>query len=106
MKTTLVLSVLLSIAAHITSAQAYWVIETNTRQKNFTIVRFYDQHHRLLYEERQQGVFFDPSKRKHKKRLNEMLSICLALDTVHSSSVRSVIQQKPGRRDRPVADLH
>ena len=82
MKTTLGLTLLLSMAVQMATAQVYWVIETNARQKNFTIIRFYNQHHELLYEERQQGVFFDPSRRKHKKKLNEMLSNFLAQDTL------------------------
>ena len=78
------LSFLLSILVHRTYAQAYWVIETNARQKNFTIVRFYNQQHELIYEERQLGVFLNPAKRRHKKVLDAMLNAYLMTDSFYS----------------------
>jgi hypothetical protein len=53
--------------------QPYWVIETNVDHRNFTIIKFYNAQHRLLYEEKHLGVYFDLSKEKHKKRLDLML---------------------------------
>jgi hypothetical protein len=54
-------------------AQPYWVIETNADHRNFTIIKFYNAEHRLLYEEKYLGVYFDLAKKQHKKRLDLML---------------------------------
>jgi hypothetical protein len=53
--------------------QPYWVIETNVHHRNFTIVKFYNAHHQLLYEEKYIGVYFNLSKKNHKRRLDLML---------------------------------
>lgn len=69
----LVFVVCVGISFYGVQAQPYWVIETNLRQRNFTIVKFFSADHRLLYEEKQMGVYFNPTKRRHKKRLDSML---------------------------------
>ena len=78
------LALILSMAFQISQAQAYWVVETNARQKNFTVVRFYNRDDQLIYEERHQGIFLNPSKRKHKRKLNSMLETYLKSDKFYS----------------------
>ncbi|WP_187262303.1 hypothetical protein [Pontibacter beigongshangensis] len=51
-----------------------WVVETNLNQKNYSVVRFYDQQGALLYEEKLQGVYLDVSKPKIRKILNRSLA--------------------------------
>jgi hypothetical protein len=63
----------LTISCYSDEAQPYWVIETNLHQKSFTIVKFYNDQHSLIYEQKQEGVYFDLSKKKHKRRLDSML---------------------------------
>ncbi|MFT2007890.1 hypothetical protein ACMA1I_04380 [Pontibacter sp. 13R65] len=50
-----------------------WVVETNLNQKNFSIVRFYNRHGNLIYEEKIQGVYLDVTKPKTKKLLDKSL---------------------------------
>lgn len=61
----------------ITSSNAqkatYWVVETNINQKNFTLVKFYDGVNTLLDEIKLNGVYLDISRRKHKKKLDDLL---------------------------------
>ena len=69
----LVFVVCLVIFYYGSQAQPYWVVETNLRLKNFTIVKFFSADHRLIYEEKQLGVYFNPTRKRHKKRLDSML---------------------------------
>ena len=85
---TIALVLLLTCALPMVHAQPYWVVETNVRQKNFAIVRFYDQHHNLLFEERQIGVFYNPTKRSHKRKLNKMLGNYLQSRSLSSGKSR------------------
>src|ERR1700741_572098 len=71
--TTFGVLVWLTISCHLSQAQPYWVIETNLHQKYFTIVKFYNGQHMLLHEQKQEGVYLDLSKKRHKRRLDLML---------------------------------
>ncbi|TXK52144.1 hypothetical protein FVR03_01610 [Pontibacter qinzhouensis] len=51
-----------------------WVVETNLTQKNYSIVRFYNQHGQQIYEEKLQGVYLDVTKAKTRKMLNKTLA--------------------------------
>jgi hypothetical protein len=51
----------------------YWVVESNTASKDFTVIRFYDSQHRLMYEEKLEGVYLNIKKRRHVKMLNHTL---------------------------------
>ena len=51
----------------------YWVIETNLKQQDYSIVRFYNASHQLIYEEQLDGIYLDARKRRTKKLLNETL---------------------------------
>jgi hypothetical protein len=53
----------------------YWVVESNTHSKDFTVIKFYDAQHRLMYEERLEGVCLNIKKRKHIKMLNNTLNM-------------------------------
>ncbi|HZI52202.1 MAG TPA: hypothetical protein VFD56_00755, partial [Chitinophagaceae bacterium] len=63
---------LLTSSGHSSQGQSYWVIETNRDQKDFTIIKFYDQQV-LIYEKKQVGIYFDLSKKRHVRRLDLML---------------------------------
>ena len=68
----------LTISGPSSQSQPYWVIETNRHQKDFTIIKFYNDQHVLIYERRQVGVYFDLSKKRHIRRLDLMSKIiCL-----------------------------
>jgi hypothetical protein len=56
-----------------TATESYWVIETNLLQRNYSIVRFYNTAHQLIYEEQLNGIYLDVRKRRTKKLLNETL---------------------------------
>jgi hypothetical protein len=53
----------------------YWVVESNTITKDFTIIKFYDSQHQLMYEEKMEGVYLNIKKRKHVKMLNNRLKM-------------------------------
>ena len=59
-----------SLAQTIIPAQNYWVVETNLKQRDYSVVRFYNPHHELVYEERLHGIYVNISRAKHVKRLN------------------------------------
>ena len=63
----------LTIAGHSSQSQPYWVIETNRHQRDFTIIKFYNDQHVLIYEKKQVGVYFDLAKKRHIRRLDLML---------------------------------
>lgn len=51
----------------------YWVVETNDRSRDHTLVQFYDLSDQLVYEERLTGVHLDVSRRKTRRLLNQTL---------------------------------
>lgn len=51
----------------------YWVVETNIQQKTYSIVRLYDADNRLVHEVRMEGIYFDVTRSRHRKLLNELL---------------------------------
>jgi hypothetical protein len=77
-KTILLLAFITSLLAT-ASAQdvkvipAYWVVETNVNQKNFSIVRMYDDQHNLIHEVRMEGIYLNVGKTKHRKMLDQLL---------------------------------
>lgn len=55
------------------ASENYWVIETNAVQRNYSIVRFYNTTHQIIYEERLEGIYLDATRRRTKKLLNKTL---------------------------------
>lgn len=73
--TALLLGFVMSTKAQsLPSDEGNWVVETNLNQKNYSIVRFYDQQGNLLYEEKLQGVYLDISRPKTRRILNKSLA--------------------------------
>ncbi|WP_224999530.1 hypothetical protein [Cesiribacter sp. SM1] len=73
---TLLLATVPTISAQTsTGGEAYWVVETNLNQKNYSIVKFYNSEHALIYEERIEGLYLNTEKRKHRKYLDRSLKI-------------------------------
>lgn len=85
----------LTISGHSSQSQPYWVIETNIHQKDFTIVKFYNDQHVLIYEKKQVGIYFDLAKKKHVRRLNLMLQNYLSSGSPMS---KKETRRKAGRR--------
>ena len=77
-----------SLAQQEPITQNYWVVETNLKQRDYSIVRFYNQNHQLIYEEKLNGKYLNISRPRHVKRLN------LALSAVSEKSFAAVNQQK------------
>ncbi|MDB5264016.1 MAG: hypothetical protein JWQ14_3299 [Adhaeribacter sp.] len=76
-----------SFAQTMLPGQNYWVVETNLKQRDYTLVRFYNQNNELLYEERLTGKYLDISRPRYVKRLN------LALRQVTRNAVAAVNQK-------------
>lgn len=51
----------------------YWVVETNTQDKNYSVVRFYDNNNLLVHEVTMDHVRIDVTKPKHQRKLNQLL---------------------------------
>jgi hypothetical protein len=56
-----------------TTPPGYWVVETNDRTRDHSVVQFYDPADQLVYEERLEGVHLDVSRRKNRRLLNRTL---------------------------------
>jgi hypothetical protein len=55
-------------------APAYWIVETNEKTKDYTIVRFYSGCNELFYEEKLDGVYLKFERKKVQRQLNEALA--------------------------------
>ncbi len=73
----LITAVLLLMATGIKAQQwsspLYWVVETNTFYRGYSIVRFYDHKNILVHEVKIHGVNIDIRIPKHKRKLDELL---------------------------------
>ena len=59
-----------TFAQAVLPAQNYWVVETNLKQRDYSLIRFYNQRNELVYEEHLAGIYLNISRPKHVKRLN------------------------------------
>ena len=85
----------LIISGNSSQAQPYWVIETNVHQKDFTIIKFYNDQHVIIYEKKQVGVYFDLSKKRYVRRLDLMLQNYLSSGSPIS---KKEVRRKGSRR--------
>ncbi len=69
----LLLAYALTPAPAQTTPPGYWVVETNDRTRDHTLVQFYDLSDQLVYEERLEGVHLDVARRKTRRLLNQTL---------------------------------
>ena len=79
---TLIIAILLCMADAVAQApesyrtgmdSLYWVVETNLRDRSFSIVRIYNTKNTKVYEVRLQGEYIDISNPKHRKKLDLIL---------------------------------
>jgi predicted secreted protein len=70
---SLMLLITAALQAQIKESPTYWVVETNVNQKDFSIVRLYDRSNKLVHEVKMDGVYFDVTRAKHRKMLNQLL---------------------------------
>jgi hypothetical protein len=73
MKAKFMAAVMVSALALPTTAQNYWVIETNPRQARETIVKIYDLQNQLVHEETLRGKILDARFRSDRKLLDRKL---------------------------------
>ncbi|MEJ8800458.1 hypothetical protein [Pontibacter sp. H249] len=69
--------------------EPYWVTETNAKLKNYTIVRFYNTQHQLVYEERLDGVHLDATRKRTKRMLSKALQGVMQNNILASQYFRS-----------------
>jgi len=62
-----------AVAQHATTSPVYWVVETNPKHTDYSIVRFYDARHALVHEVTVDGVYINIKKPKYKKKLDALL---------------------------------
>ncbi|HEY9047474.1 MAG TPA: hypothetical protein VIN08_16325 [Ohtaekwangia sp.] len=79
-KTTLLAAVLFVVVQAAVSVQSfgqeksiYWVVETNAVNKQYSIVRFYDQSNQLMHEVKLDNIYIDIRKPKYQRKLNQLL---------------------------------
>jgi hypothetical protein len=76
MKTLMMVLVLLLCYGAEASAQTnnvFWVVETNVRHPNYTIVHFYNSRNVKVHEVRLQGVYLDITNPKHRRKLDVLM---------------------------------
>lgn len=79
--------------APIVAKSGYWTLETNPKQQDYTIIRFHNDDHSVLYEERLNGVCLNPMKNMAThRRMARMLGT--ALDQVQRTQSNSVVANK------------
>jgi len=62
-----------SFAQGSTPPRGYWVVQTNERTRDHSLVQFYDLDDQLVYEERLEGVNLDVNRRKTARLLDQIL---------------------------------
>ncbi|KAA9339539.1 hypothetical protein F0P96_02670 [Hymenobacter busanensis] len=104
---TLLISVLLALGASAATAQApargYWNLETNLTTRDFTVVRFYNDEHQLLREERLDNLCLDLSRgtplcRRTAQLLNGTLAQVLLDPNSSESTSMLAVQLGQNRR--------
>jgi hypothetical protein len=68
------------------STGAYWVVEGNLNQKNYTLIRYYNAQNQLLREEVLKGKFLDINRRRNRTYLDRRLAY---VDSQPELSVRN-----------------
>lgn len=65
--------------APIVAKTGYWTLQTDAKDPSYTLVRFYNDNHEELYQERLNGVCLDPTKSVAcHRRISRMLGTTLA----------------------------
>jgi len=54
-------------------SEAYWVVETHSRDTVYSVVRFYDGSNSLLHAVRIENIAIDIQQKKHRKKLDQLL---------------------------------
>jgi hypothetical protein len=79
--------------APVVAKSGYWSLETDQSTPTYTLVRFYNDEHELLYEERLEGVCLDPCKSiTSHRRIARMLGT--TLQQVQRLQANSLISTK------------
>ncbi|AYB31069.1 hypothetical protein [Chryseolinea soli] len=94
MKRLVLLSAFALLALTTAFAQAspspvYWVVETNPKHTNYSIVRFYDAGNALVHEVTIDGAYINIKKAKYRKKLDQLLKQYNDRDAVASKKNRS-----------------
>lgn len=77
----------------VVAKSGYWTLETNPKQQDYTIIRFHNNDHSVLYEERLNGVCLTSLKNQTAhRRMARMLGT--ALDQVQRTQSNSVVANK------------
>ncbi len=90
----------------IVAASGYWMLETDQVRRDYTLVRFYNDQHALLYEERLTGPYLDlTSSRAAHRRLARLLGTTLQqVQRLQAGSMLSMRLKLQARRpSRPYA---
>lgn len=56
------------------SSKGFWVVESNVRNQKVNVVKFYDEHQRLMYQETVYGKI-KVNDKKVQKAFNKLLSV-------------------------------
>jgi hypothetical protein len=63
-----------ALSASAQGPDAYWNVETNSKTKKYTVIRFYTHSNTLFYEERLEGVHLKIRRKKVQRQLNQALA--------------------------------
>lgn len=79
------------------STGAYWVVEGNVNQKNYTLIRYYNAQNQLLREESLKGKFLDINKKRNRTYLDRRLAFVGShpeLSVRHTRKAKSTSKRK------------
>ncbi|MBX0290076.1 hypothetical protein K3G63_06480 [Hymenobacter sp. HSC-4F20] len=76
--------------APVVAKSGYWSLLTDPKRQDYTLVRFYNDGHELVYQERLDGIYLNPLKnRATHRRISQMLGT--ALEQVQRAQSNSAI---------------
>lgn len=89
-------------AAPAAALPGYWNLEINLTTHDYTIVRFYDGHDQLVYEERLPQLCLNLNKgsRRCRQRTSQQLNLALQqvlLDPTHAPQATAALTQRLGQ---------
>ena len=88
------ISISVNAQAQESANEPYWVTESNAVSRDYTIVRFYNPQHQLIYEEKLEGVYLDATRKKTKRMLAKALQGVVERSILANQYFRSYPQKK------------
>ncbi|HEY3403558.1 MAG TPA: hypothetical protein VGK59_09240 [Ohtaekwangia sp.] len=76
MKKIITLGIIIACSVSLWAQQnspAFWVVETNVKNRSYSIIRFYNGMNEQIHEVKLEGVYVDIRKPRYRRKLDKML---------------------------------